>query len=295
MLSVLIPVYNYDVTKLVAAIHNQCLESKIDFEIICIDDKSEKFVSENQKITAYNHASYQILNENIGRSAIRNLLAKKAVYENLLFLDADIAPVSTNFISKYISEINETQRVIYGGILYENKKPSSENLLRWIYGKKREALQVSERIKNPSRLALVSNLVIKKEIVCRFPFDESIIKYGYEDLLFFSVLKANHIEIIHVENPVYHLNLETSKVFLAKTKTALENLVFLSDSNKITKDQSKIKASFLLLKKLRLVSFFVFLFKKTEMKIEKNLTSESPSLFLFDLYKLGYYCTLKTI
>ncbi|KAF2516506.1 glycosyltransferase family 2 protein [Flavobacterium foetidum] len=295
MLSVLIPVYNYDVTKLVAAVYKQCSESKIDFEIICIDDKSETFAFENQKITLHNRTSFYILEKNIGRSAIRNLLAQKAKYENLLFLDADTIPVSTEFISKYIYEINENKKVVYGGILYENKKPSPQNLLRWIYGQKREALPVSERIKNPSQLALVSNLAIKKEIVSRFPFDENITQYGYEDLLFFSILKENNIGIKHIQNPVYHLNLETSAVFLAKTKTALGNLASLSNSKKITKKQSKIEASYLLLKKLRMIATFVFLFQKTALKIERNLTSQNPSLFLLDLYKLGYYCTLKTI
>jgi hypothetical protein len=141
---------------------------------------------------------------------------------------------------------------------------------------------------------LVSNLLIKKEIVVRFPFDENLTKYGYEDLLFFSVLKSNLIAITHIDNPVLHLNLETSALFLSKTKTALQNLVFLDASNKISKKESKIIASFEFLKRFKLISVFNFVFRKLETKIERNLVSEKPSLFLFDIYKLGCYCFLKS-
>ncbi|SCY26698.1 Glycosyl transferase family 2 [Flavobacterium anhuiense] len=292
MLSILIPVYNYDVLPLVSELVKQCNSCGIIFEIICLDDASQSFILENQRINLFENASYSVLEKNIGRSAIRNLLAEKAVYENLLFLDADTIPVHDNFISNYISEIKN--KAVFGGLLYENKKPLPEQILRWIYGKKREALSLSERNKNPSNTALVSNLLIKKEILNHFPFDENLTKYGYEDLLFFAILKSNQIEIKHIENPVFHLNLESSSLFLSKTKTALENLVLLDYLNKISKKESKIIRSFDRLKKLKLTSLFNFVFKKSEQKIERNLLSDKPSLFLFDIYKLGYYCFLKT-
>ncbi|QLC65606.1 glycosyltransferase family 2 protein [Flavobacterium sp. LPB0248] len=292
MLSILIPVYNYDVFALVETLYEQTLECHIPFEIICLDDASQEFTIENQRINQFENTCYSILEKNIGRSAIRNLLAQKAVYENLLFLDADTIPVHRNFISKYISEIEN--KIVFGGLLYENKKPLPEQILRWIYGKKREALSLSERNKNPSNTALVSNLLIKKEILNHFPFDENLTKYGYEDLLFFTVLKSNQIEIKHIENPVFHLNLESSCLFLNKTKTALENLVLLDYLNKISKNESKIIGSFDFLKKIKLISIFNLVFKKSKQKIERNLLSNKPSLFLFDIYKLGYYCFLKT-
>ncbi|MNK51995.1 Glycosyl transferase family 2 [compost metagenome] len=292
MLSILIPVYNYNILPLASELIKQCSSCGITFEILFLDDASQEFTIENERINLFENASYSILEKNIGRSAIRNLLANKAVYENLLFLDADTMPVYDNFIAKYIATIKNS--IVFGGLLYEKKKPSREQLLRWIYGKEREALSLSERNKNPSNTALVSNLLIKKEILLRFPFDENLTKYGYEDLLFFAVLKSNEIEIKHIQNPVFHLNLENSNLFLSKTKTALENLFFLSSSNKVSKNESKIIDSFELLKKLKLSSFFYFIFKKSERKIELNLLSDKPSLFLFDIYKLGYYCFLKT-
>ena len=40
MLSILIPIYNYNSYPLVQELHKQCLESDIDFEILCQDDAS---------------------------------------------------------------------------------------------------------------------------------------------------------------------------------------------------------------------------------------------------------------
>ena len=53
MLSILIPTYNYNVFPLVLDLHKQCLECKIDFEILCQDDHSNQFSNENQKINSW--------------------------------------------------------------------------------------------------------------------------------------------------------------------------------------------------------------------------------------------------
>lgn len=294
MLSILIPVFNYNVLPLVEILHKQCLECKIIFEIICLDDASEEFLIENEKINDFDNANYFILTQNIGRSSIRNLLVKKAAYENLLFMDADTMPASESFILNYISQINNDVKVVYGGILYESLRPSKEKLLRWIYGKKRESLSVSHRHKNPYKSALVCNLLIAKEILKICSFDESITKYGYEDLLFFSVLKSKNVKIQHIQNPAYHLNLESSIFYLNKTKIALENLFFLYNDKKIFKNDSKIISAFEHLKKIKLINLLSFMFEKTKNKIELNLISKKPLLLLLDFYKIGYYCSLKT-
>ena len=280
MLSILIPVYNYNVLPLVNELVKQCNVSGITFEILCQDDASHsKENILNQEINLVPNCSFFINEINLGRGKNINSLAQKAIYNWLLLLDCDTFPTDSNFIKKYVDLISDSSKnIIFGGIIYEDKKPEKEKLLRWIYGQKRETSAV-----------LTSNLVVKKEVFLQHPFDESITKYGYEDLCFFSVLKKNNRDILRIENPTFHLNLETSEVFLNKTKTALENLVFLYNSNKISSEDSKIIKAFEFLKKLKLTRFFAFIFRKNQNKIEKNLLSENPSLILFDLYKLGYF------
>jgi len=292
MLSILIPVYNYNVLALVKILHKQCLESKITFEIICFDDASHEFLIENQTINQFENISYVILEKNIGRSAIRNLLAQKAAYENLLFLDADIIPVSDDFISNYLSHINNESKIVYGGIVYESSKPSKEKLLRWVYGKKREALSVSERNQNPYPAFLTLNFLIKKSVFTKVNFNENVPNLRHEDTLFSFELMQNKIKIIHIENPVYHLGIENSKVFLRKSEEAVLGLKNLVDSKLISFEYIKLSHYFQIIKKYHLQSIIAFGFKIIKPLFLKQLLSKKPSLFIFDIYRLGYYCIL---
>ncbi|MBP4137573.1 glycosyltransferase family 2 protein [Flavobacterium geliluteum] len=295
MLSILIPVYNYDVFALVETLHKQCLEIEIEFEILCLDDASPSQKNiKNQEINAITNCSFFVNKTNLGRGKNINSLAKNAKYDWLLILDCDTYPAENNFIKKYYSSIiRQKHKIVFGGIVYETQKPEKERLLRWVYGCKRESLDLSKRNKNSHFSGLTSNLLIKKEIFNQYCFDESIIKYGYEDLYFFAILRINHFEVKHIENRVFHLNLETSIEFLNKTKIALNNLCFLYNSKKLSEKESKIIKTFHLVQLLKLTFFVILIFKKSRIIIEENLLSKKPSLFLFDFYKLGYFCCLK--
>ncbi|WP_281240341.1 glycosyltransferase family 2 protein [Flavobacterium praedii] len=294
MLSILIPTYNYNVYPLVLELHKQCLDCGIEFEILCQDDASNSnWNIDNQKIEFINDCSFFINNSNLGRGENINSLVKKSKFDWLLIMDCDTFPTQNNFIQKYCAVIPNTS-VVFGGIQYVNEKPSKEELLRWVYGKKRESLSVEFRNKNSNFRALTSNLLIKKEIIEQNPFEATITKYGYEDLCFLSELETKNIKISHIDNPTFHLNLETSILFLEKTRTAIENLVYIVNSDKFSTIDSKINSAYIILKKLKLVTITTFIFKKTESKIIVNLLSKNPSLFLFDLYKLGYYCSMQS-
>jgi GT2 family glycosyltransferase len=295
MLSILVPIYNYNAFPLVLELHKQCTDCGIDFEILCQDDYSDKFTSGNQNSNTLENCTFSSNNSNLGRGKNINSLAKKAKYDWLLILDCDTFPKNKNFIKNYIEGIKKNDTlVIFGGIVYETKKPEKEKLLRWVYGNKREALSVAFRNEKPNSRALTSNLLIKKESFTKNPFDSAITKYGYEDLCFLTALGAKDIQVFHIDNPTYHLNLETSILFLHKTKTALENLAFIVDSKISPTIDSKIISVYELLKKLRLVKMTAIIFKKSEDKITTNLLSEIPSLLLFDIYKLGYFCSIKS-
>lgn len=290
MLSILIPVYNYNVFTLVEILNKQTLECDIVFEIICLDDASEYFLAENKKINQFKNASYSVLEKNIGRSAIRNLLAQKASYENLLFLDADTIPASENYISNYISQINNAEKIVYGGILYEDIKPSKNEILRWIYGIKREALKVSDRNSNSYLSFLTLNFLIKKSVFSKVTFNEDIPNLRHEDTLFSFDLMQKQIEIVHFENPVYHLGLESSETFLRKSEEAVLALKNLIDSNLISTEYVKLSHYFQILKKYHLRPLTAFGFRLFKPLLKRQLLGRQPSLFIFDLYRLGYYC-----
>ena len=295
MLSILIPTYNYEIVSLVKILFKQLNEQNFTFEIICFENGSNKdLVAKNSEINNLDNCFYGTLKNNCGRSKTRNLLAHKAKYDWLLFLDADVLPVNDDFITIYFESIYKKDlKVAFGGLKYQ-EKPSSDKMLRWVYGKSREEIPLNIRNKKPQDHFTSANFLIKKEVFEQFRFDESIVDYGYEDTLLAIELKRNNVKIIQIDNPVYHLGIDKSDVFLQKTKESIKNLHQLYLQNKIDTHDFKILKIFARIKRYKLLPFFKVMFIKQSKYLEENLLSKNPSLLIYDLYKLGYLCSLKT-
>lgn len=294
MLSVLIPTYNYLVISLVKSLHQQLLEQKIPFEIISFDNGSEsKLNLKNEEINKINFCKFISLNNNGGRSKIRNLLAQNAKYDWLLFLDADVLPVSEKFIKNYLETTKTNiQKVVYGGLKYDDIKPSKDKLLRWVYGKNREEIPLKTRNLNPSQHFSSANFLINKTVFNKIQFDEELTEYGHEDTLLAISLKNKNIEIHQIDNPVFHMGLDVNNIFIEKSKKAIENLMYLQKQQKIKSNEIKLLKSFENLKKIKLNSIISFFYKKYSKKMESNLNSNKPSLFIYDIYKIGYLCSI---
>ncbi len=294
MLSILIPTYNYNVFPLVKEVSEQCIVEKITFEIIVLDDASQNFHTENNEINSLDNCCYSILNQNIGRSAIRNLLSTKASFDNLLFLDADVRIINNQFIKNYINFIknNSNYAVVYGGIVYQESIPQNNQLLRWIYGNKREALSAEKRNENVYVSFLTLNFLIKKEVFQTVRFNEDIPNLRYEDLLFSFDLMKNKIPLQHINNQVVHNGIETSEVFMHKTNDSLKGLKFLLSKNYLPADYAKISAVHNLLKQTKLLFLINFVYRMRKNSFKKNLLSSKPSLFIYDIYRLGYFSQL---
>ncbi len=232
-LSILIPIYNRDVTSLVASLVNQCEAIKINFEILCYDDDSlVDFKLANTVISNFNQVQYQLLPKNHGRSKIRNLLAKDATYPLLLFLDCDSQLTSPSYISNYLYMVNDLMHdsvvAIYGGTCYQNEKPAPDHLLHWHYGRRIEALNCKTRELSPYESFKTNNFVVLKSVFAKIQFDASIETYGYEDSLFAKDLEKEGLVIMHVANEVLHHGIESDEVFLHKLEQSITNLKKLS-------------------------------------------------------------------
>ncbi len=293
MLSILIPTYNYNVIPLVKSLYKQIEEENVLFEIICIDNGSNSILNnENEELNRMNHCYFTSLKNDVGRSKIRNLLAEKSKYDWLLFLDADVLPVDNIFIKNYLASIYKNQNVYYGGLKYDDLKPEKNKLLRWIYGKSREEISIEKRSLKPNKYFSSANFLINKKIFIHFKFDENLTKYGHEDTLLALELVRNNKVINQIDNPVYHLGIDDNKVFLQKTRNAVENLFKLQKQGKITKKDNKLLDHFSKIKSLKLINLTTFIYDKSVKKMEENLTSANPSLLVLDLYKMGYLCSI---
>lgn len=286
MISILIPTYQYNVLPLVKKVHRLISKENIDFEILVYDDCSPKEIIENKKINQLDNAHYKVLPENLGRSTIRNLLADKAKFEWLLFLDADVMPIKDDFIRNYLRFFSKKYDIIYGGIKYTPKRPKVTQLLRWHYGNSRESLSCEKRTKNPYLSFLTLNFLARKSIFQKIRFDEDIPNLRHEDTLFSYHLQSFKVPVLHINNPVYHLGIESSMEFLKKSIESVEGALYLKKNNLIDSNYIRILSFHEKLKKLKLDYLIDYLIRKNLKQIEVNLLGNKPSLLLFDLYRL---------
>lgn len=294
MLSIVIPVYNYNVFPLVSELKKQADELGIIYEILVQDDFSQEFIPENSQINSLEDCSFSINAENLGRGKNINVLCFKSRYYHVLIMEADALPENESYLKNYIELLSKSNHdVIFGGVKYPETVPCKEKLLRWKYGRNREIKSLRHRLKHNYDFVFTWNLLLKKEILLQFPFPEFIHEYGYEDSIFIENLRFNSVPVTHIENCLIHHNTETSIDFIKKSERAVNNLHDLIHFNKVDAKKIRLSNLYTILKKLHLTRIVKTLYLKTKKQILNNLTSENPNLYLLDFYKLGYYCNLK--
>lgn len=290
MLSILIPVYNYNVLPLVQELEAQALKANIIFEIICIDDGSFSILNEeNQKINTFTNCLFIEKKKNKGLSYNRNELAEKSQYPNLLFIDGDSKVIDKYFISRYLTTITQDTDIIYGGRIHPENVEAIRKL-RWKYGKYREDLNSKQRNKNVYKSVLFNNTLIKKSVFDKIGFEKTITKYGHEDTVFAYCLSKIYTSVIHIDNPVLHGDVDLNEVFFEKTHKSLENLDLIYRKGLIEPKFVTLLRVFVKMKKIKLNYFFAFINKIFYPIFTINLTSKNPSLYVFDLFRLSYFC-----
>lgn len=293
MLSVCIPIFNQDVSELIQKLHIQAMHLGTEAEILLIDDASEEAIREkNRKLSDLPLVRYEELEENIGRSRIRNTLSKKARHPLLLFLDCDVTPVHSDFLKRYL-EAGKDGSVVCGGHLYQEMTPKQPYLLHWLAGSTREARDATTRQANPHNSFMTASFLLPAATIYELPFNEEINGYGHEDTLYGFQLKQRHIPVKHIDNPVMHNGLEQSAEFLEKTKHAMSNLrrVYeLTGSHKDFRDMVKVLKACENIRKWRLHALLGLFCRLSEKHVYRHLCGKSPRLWMLDIYKLSHIC-----
>ena len=289
-LSILIPAYNYVCVELVSQLHQQAVALGIDFEIIVADDgsTSRDCIDANSTISRYSNCRFIPRTENVGRAAIRNFLAREAHYAYILYIDCDMTVVSPCFLQRYLGSLPAS--VVDGGVTIFAKFPEQERLLRYCYEKAEEPHHTAhERQKTPYQHLHTANLLIRRDIMLQHPFDERIRHYGYEDVLLGKTLHRNHIAITHIDNPLGFCTFEPNADFIAKTEEGLRTLCeFRSDLRGYSRLLTLVSGIHIPAI-LWLMRLWHRIFGATE---RRNLCGSRPYLFVFKLYRLGYYLSL---
>lgn len=289
MISICIPVYNFNVTELVGDLHRQAAVADYPVEILLVDDASSIFQEENRQLADYPTVYYEELEANVGRSKIRNYLAEKAQYPYLIFMDCDTKIIDSQFLNNYFNILPAD--VVMGGCAYYLEPPKEkEFLLRWKYGITRESRKAVERNKKPNTSFSTFNFLIKKDLLSSIGFDECISGYGHEDTLLGWDLKQKGIPIIHIDNPLIHQVMDSTNDFISKTENSVKNLWLIyqqmNKKEEFASDIALLKC-FVFLQKYHLTNLYSLFYKLFSSVIIKNLYSGKPQFFLFDLFKLG--------
>ena len=292
MISICIPIHNYYAYPLARRLVNQAKTSKVDIEVICIDDHSSGYYLGQNKGLA-DISNYIKLAENIGRARIRNLFLKYAQGEYLLFLDDDSVVESDNFLRKYNKALEANPQVVQGGRVYDERGNDQAHRLRYLYGTKIESRPVEERRKHPYQSFMTNNFLIRRDVLEQIKFDKRISKYGHEDTLFGYRLEEAKIPITHIDNPVVNGQVETNAEFLHKTVTAVENLV--SIYNFMWEDQRFCQSVRLLntygkVRRMGLHKIVYHAWRLLKSPMEAHFVNGTGiSLKQFSFYKLGIF------
>lgn len=229
-LTVLVPVFNYDIENLLEKL---ILEKKLlpenGVRIIFLDDCStDKEASDKNKHLVSSlgdrEVRYFVARKNGGRSKTRNKLIRLAKTDWILFLDADVLPDRQNFLRHYL----ETARtagydVICGGTSYEQRLLPDPKF-DFYFDLMKMASNVTTETKNIEkwRYVLTSNIFAKRAVFQACKFDERFKTYGYEDQEW-AIRVARCYSLIHVDNPVSHIGLQTREEFFKKMRVSIPN------------------------------------------------------------------------
>ncbi len=297
MLSICIPVYNHYVYPLVKMLNEQIKKSNEQIDIWLIDDCSQEEYSQKNYEACQLMAHYIFLPENVGRSKIRNLFPKYTKSPFLLYLDCDVAVDNPHFIKNYIDLIKSREiSVVTGGHKYPDSFPGRKYAMRWKFGQKRESLPATERNRSPYKSFKTSNFLVSQNVFSKVRFNEGLSGYGHEDTLFGFDLKAQKIPILHVDNPVLIKKIDSNRLFLEKTNRSIQNLLsakeITGNETAFIKDISLLRAH-ARLKQKKGVGLFRFMYKVSSPLLELLIRSGYASLWIFDIYKLGFLTNLK--
>tara|TARA_R100001369_G_scaffold2745_5_gene8909 strand:+ start:29552 stop:30445 length:894 start_codon:yes stop_codon:yes gene_type:complete len=291
VISILIPTYNYNITALLKALKVELDVSKLIYEILCYEDGSSKYVEENSAIaSSIKHAEHIISKENKGRITTRQSLANMARYDWLLFLDADVIPKNSSFLQAYSKYLNSNYDTIYGGYFYNLSPPEKQFSLRWHYGKNHEQVEAKKRNKNPYKIIISGNFLIKKQIFLEINSQIENDGYGYDNYLG-ALMKLNNINVFHINNNVIHNGLDTNTVFLNKVERAVDTVVQLNENYRDLTTENTLLEVYKKTKSMGLSIPIAWVFNLSKSAIKRQLLGAKPNLKLLQFYKLGYLCT----
>ena len=288
-LSVLIPYYKDDPTALLHALLPQTTEQS-NVEVLIYDDGTGD-ADLNAKVcaavkSAHSSVHLMIAHENKGRSAARNALQENAKADWVLFLDADMRPVSHRFLSDYVELIDaEMADVIFGGFTVPEKADSADQELHRALSEVSDCLSLAARQAAGPQFVASSNLAVRKAVLDVEGFDDGFTGWGWEDSEWAARI-AKRFELIHADIPALHLGLESTDTLLRRFKTSGHNYVRFTEKHP---DIAKTLSLFKISQKLRKTPGQKLMRPFLKLAVKLNLMPLKIRLFALKLWRASHY------
>lgn len=225
-LSVLVPYYHDDPSELMADLLAQ---SDADIEVLFYDDGTGD-AALNSRIGAdvarrSEAMTLMIAEKNRGRSAARNALQTAARGDWVLFLDADMRPVSGDFLAQYKTAIAaDNCDIIFGGFTVPDSAETPQQDLHRALSHVSDCLPLAQRKAAGAQFVASSNLCVRKSVLAAEAFDPGFTGWGWEDSEW-AARAASRFTLVHIDNPALHLGLETDNTLLSRFKNSAQNYI----------------------------------------------------------------------
>lgn len=227
-LSILTPFKGDDPTPLIAALGREALAPGAQAELLILDDGSRDPALAARIEAAVAAlplpARFIRLEVNEGRSKGRNRLVSQARGEWLLFLDSDMLPDRPDFISTWLTLIDQDQpAVAFGGFSLDQAPASPDNALHRAIADGSDCQPAAVRARMPEKI-FTSNLLVRRDVFAAESFDEDFQGWGWEDVEW-GMRVAARWPILHVDNTATHLGLDSAETLTAKYEQSIGNFL----------------------------------------------------------------------
>jgi glycosyltransferase involved in cell wall biosynthesis len=265
---------------------------EISYEIIVAEDGStdtESVKTNEVAMKSLPHCRHLVRKENVGRAAIRNVLAREARYDWLLFIDSDMTVKNNDYLLRYLNA--GEAMVVDGGVSIDGDAAKMGTNLRFLYEKAAEQEHTAEKRQlKPYQHLHTANLLVSREVMQKCPFDERFHHYGYEDVLLGKQLRQRRTPTLHIDNPLSFSTFEDNRSFVRKTEEGLRTL------HEFREDLRGYSSLLTLVEGIHVggVKWLLRqLFRLLKHPMRHNLCGNKPRLGIFRFYKLGYYLSIK--
>ena len=288
-LSVLIPFFKDDPTALLHALLSQTVQTDA-VEILIYDDGSGD-PALNAKVcsivkSAHSRVEFLIADKNAGRSAARNALQENATADWVLFLDADMRPVSHSFLSDYSKLIEaKIADIIFGGFTVPEAADTPDQELHRALSEVSDCLTLAARQAAGPQFVASSNLCVRKDVLLEEGFDNGFKGWGWEDSEW-AARVAKRFTLIHADIPALHLGLESTETLLRRFKNSGANYVRFTEKHP---DLAKTLSLFKIAQKLRKTPGHKLIRPFLKMAVKLQMLPIKFRLFALKMWRASWY------